>query len=130
MHHLSSALPEGKRLFVLDKLHAERLESISSTRQRRQALAQRIADCAQGGKVAVIENGRDCDGVQYWGQRHLIDASIAAFTQLEDGIARYADGPFGLFVVPPSEAVERGSRDLTLEAFEDGHAHVLYAGLH
>ena len=93
----------------------------------RTAFAERIASCAQGGRVAVFESGRDCDGVEYSGKRHLIDATLAAFEALDDSIGEWADGPYRLRVAHISESEQYSSRDLVLEAFEDGHRHVIYS---
>jgi hypothetical protein len=83
----------------------------------------RFVPFAEHGKIAVVEEGRDCDGVQYSGHVRIIDATLAAFNELEDRLNKWADGPFHLSLMLPSEAakVEAQSRDRTLEAFEDGH---------
>ena len=96
--------------------------------QLKQELAQRIASHTESGQVSVIESGRDCDGVRYWGDVTLIPATLTHFEALRTRRAKWADGPFHLEVARPSEALrtERGSRDLTLEAFEDGHPHCLF----
>jgi hypothetical protein len=86
----------------------------------------RIEECAEDGVVAVIESGRDCDGVQYWGRTHTIPATLTHYQRLCDTIGDWADGPYWLEVERPSVKVQYGSRDLTMEAFEDGHPHVLY----
>lgn len=93
------------------------------------AMKRRIAACAENGKVAVVESGMDCDCVRYSGHVSIIDATVEAYEAHYDHVAKWADGPFSLGVVSPSEArkIKRQSRDLALEAFEDGHAHVVYA---
>lgn len=116
----------GKQLKVLARLHAERLTHVQNARMRRQKLLSQLHDLAEGGKIAVLESGRDCDGVRYWGRRHLIDATAQDFDALYDHVASWADGPFSFELARPSQAVEEGSRDLALEAFENGHPHVLY----
>lgn len=97
----------------------DRLAAKASTKARLEA-------CAEQGMVAVIESGRDCDGVQYWGRRHLIPATVMHYYRLWNHTEQWADGPFWFDFERPSAEVEYGSRDLTLEAFEDGHPHVLY----
>lgn len=98
--------------------------------EKRLALHRALRDSSIGGKVIVIESGMDCDGVQYTGRHHTIDASIKAFDALYERIAEYADGPFHLWPVSPERAAEIHyvSRDRTLEAFEDGHAHCIHTG--
>jgi hypothetical protein len=94
----------------------------------RQQLAAAIAAKAENGKVLVVESGRDCDGVQYWGNTRTIAASVMSFIAFEKHTAKWADGPFYLDIERPSaeNGICAGSRDLGMEAFEDGHPHVLY----
>lgn len=96
------------------------------------ATKRRIAACAEGGKVAIVESGRDCDGVQYSGKVSIIPATYEAFCAAWDDIADWADGPFHLSVERPSIArrMRYESRDLVAEAFENGHPHVLIPGNH
>jgi hypothetical protein len=87
-------------------------------------LMRAIERNAEDGQIMLVESGRDCDGVQYDGVLHgPIAANWRAVRKLEEKIAKWADGPFYLRVIKPSEAaqVELWSRDLTMEAFEDGH---------
>ena len=80
---------------------------------------------AENGKVAYLESGRDCDCVEYSGRVHVVDATWEAFEELEAGISEWADGPFRLSLARVSEtrAVRYESRDLVLEAMENGHPH-------
>lgn len=88
-------------------------------------LADHIGKCAHVGLVAVVESGRDCDGVEYHGYVRIIEASLEAYNRLHDDIAHHADGPFRLEIVSPAQAVgiRYTSRDLVAEAHEDGHPH-------
>jgi hypothetical protein len=94
---------------------------------RNEDIEKAIAELAEHGRVAVVESGRDCDGVQYSGRVRIIRARLKDFLELENGIAEWADGPFRLQLERPSIArrIEVESRDLTLEAFENGHQHLL-----
>jgi hypothetical protein len=85
---------------------------------------------AENGKVGVIVSGRDCDCTSYH-REYVMDvpASMVAFQREEDRHNDSLDGPESTYYVRPSE-VDDGhneSRDLALEAFEDGHPHVVYA---
>lgn len=86
---------------------------------------------AEGGVVAVVEHGMDCDGVAYDGLVREVQALVMVVEALEWKIAKAADGTFGLRLMKPSEArlVQYESRDLTLEAFEEGHPHLLVGGV-
>lgn len=97
---------------------------------RNQKIEKAIAELAEHGRIAVVESGRDCDGVQYSGQVRIIRARLRDFLELEDGIAKWADGPFTLRLERPSIArrIEAQSRDLALEAFESGRPHLLIGG--
>jgi len=116
-------LPYGIRQKALALAHTEVDEHINE----RAALAARIAACAKNGKLLVVESGRDCDGVQYSGRKYTIDATAKAFHDLHNEIAEWADGPFRLTIVPFDTEVEYTSRDLVMEAYEDGHPHVIYS---
>lgn len=94
----------------------------------RAVLASTLKAHAENGMVAVIESGRDCDGVAYDGRVSLIPAMVVAYERHDQQIAEYADGPYHLSICTPSAAksIEYTSRDLTMEAFENGHQHVIY----
>ena len=47
----------------------------------RRALNTRIHQCNEGGKILVVESGRDCDCVEYSGRTRIIEASIKAFEE-------------------------------------------------
>ena len=94
--------------------------------EERRHLAAVIAKDAEDGEVAIIESGMDCDGVKYWGRACVVPASVMAVLLWEKRTEEWADGPFYWHIERPSAEVESGSRDLGMEAFEDGHPHVIY----
>lgn len=103
------------------------------TREDQERTQARLAVLQLGvredGKVLVHEHGRDCDGVQYSGVIHAIEPTIEALDGLQDAVASSADGPFALSILKATDEIpEAESRDLTMEAFEDGHPHVLHPG--
>lgn len=116
---------EVRVLRILHFLHRGNIEHLRRARLHRLALHQRIVECAEDGKILVIESGRDCDCVEYHGKTMLCPANVRAFDRLHDEIAKWADGPFRLDIDKPSnrDRYEYRSRDLALEAFEDGHQH-------
>jgi len=98
---------------------------------KRAALARAIAAMATpDGKLFVEESGMDCDCVQYSGHIRCIPATIMALQSLENAIHEWADGPFNLRLVTQAEAerIQPQSRDLVLEAFENGHRHYITLG--
>lgn len=125
-----AARPQWRSAFylrLLHHIHWPRMDDIRDRRLARMSLGKRIAACAERGKVLVIESGRDCDGVEYSGKLHTIDATLAAFDWLDAQLGDWADGPYNLAVARPSEArhFRYTSRDLVLEAVENGHPHVI-----
>lgn len=113
---------EGARMRLASLCHG----ALDARITARAALAARLQACAQGGQVRITESGRDCDGVRYADRdRGCIAATPAAYWKLHSEIADWADGPFSLCIEQPDYEPEPTSRDLTLEAFENGHPHYL-----
>lgn len=82
------------------------------------------------GQVGVITQGMDCDCTSYRYERVGEGFScVAAFKKWDDERTEWLDGPESVWLVKPEEIEpeESFSRDLALEAFEDGHPHVIYA---
>lgn len=121
-------MSEGYALFMADLFHASSLKEAQKKTAKRRFFLKKFEVFAEGGKVAAVEGGRDCDGVSYEGKVHIIDANAAAYQVLCDEVSQWADGPFWFELMKPSEAeaIEYGTRDLMMEAFEDGHAHCLH----
>lgn len=97
---------------------------------KRWKLMARIEECRRAdGKMWVSESGMDCDGVQYSGSMHECDANLRAYEALVYDINGWADGPFSTYPITEAERAEvtYQSRDLAMEAFEDGHPHSLSA---
>jgi hypothetical protein len=96
---------------------------------RKVGLVDKIASLAEDGKVAVVYNERDCDMVQSNGNVEILPASAVAFIRWLDKKLEWAEGPVNWELYSPSETVgiEQTTRDLVMEAFEDGHPHVVYA---
>ena len=119
---------ESRALWFLNRLEERHglLAQATEARVARQSLIRRIAELQVGGQVAVWESGRDCDSVRYSGFKCLIPATVAEFDALYEHEHQWADGPFCLWVESPLLERQRCSRDLALEAFEDGHSHVIY----
>ena len=71
---------------------------------RNEDIEKAIAELAEHGRVAVVESGRDCDGVQYSGRVRIIRARLRDFLELEKRIFEWPDGPFHLSLERPSIA--------------------------
>jgi hypothetical protein len=81
----------------------------------------------EGNFIAVVWSGMDCDCVRYSGEVHYILAYKAEVEKHIESQYRDAEGPISFYLMRPSEAdkIHYSSRDLALEAFEDGHSHVV-----
>ncbi len=116
-------------LWVRNSWLEKRGQDFHKELEERWALMERIDECriTGTGLMWVSESGRDCDGVQYSGQMHSCEATLPAFNKLQDDIGEWADGPFSLYPVTEKEREESRyqSRDLTMEAHEDGHPYVV-----
>ena len=88
-------------------------------------LLERIQQATENGMVCYVSSGRDCDMTQFVHSRLIPAPSVVALSRDIDREYGWADGPIWCGVVKPSEAPEDYSRDLALEAFEDGHPHVV-----
>ena len=152
MNPATSELREGVRLryLALMEKHHGALELATTARLARQRFLANIRDLAEPWAIttgrddpeagtiarrtlqptiAVVWSGRDCDGVRYSGQVYMVEATREAVIEHINHEYEWADGPCSWRLMRPSEArsIQYTSRDLTLEAFEDGHAHVIYA---
>lgn len=115
--------PKTRRaLRRLAKMGPRRVDPLAE----RATLKRAIAVFAENGRVALHTTGMDCDCVEYSGvARSSIPAQVVAVEREIQGIYDAADGPVSVGLMKPSEAAacESISRDLALEAFEDGHPH-------
>lgn len=120
---------EIDKLHLLNRIEERRgfLREATERRVARQRFLVAIKDCAEGGKVALVWSGRDCDGVQYTGNVELADATVNAVQAAIDTTYEWADGPCSCYIERPSVAqgIPYTSRDLVMEAHENGHPHVL-----
>jgi len=89
----------------------------------------RIAELAENGRIAIVYGGIDCDGGRWDNRVALVPATVVAVNRWIDRYHFNAEGPQWQTLARPSEVADlrEDTRDLALEAFEDGHAHVLFA---
>lgn len=90
----------------------------------RAAMYERIDEATRDGKVSINVDQMDCDCVR-WTEGRVMDAcprrSVEQYVQR---IYNDAEGPiYGLWFSEPEQKAEYVSRDLAMEAFEDGHPH-------
>lgn len=139
-------LSESKRLFVLNVIerHEGVLERWTRRRMARVAEAREIRDLAEpaqakdyvyrpdddtdtdgvyvGDVVAVVTWSRDCDHV-CGESRSLIPATLRAYDAFRERQLHWAEGPMSFRLQRRSEPFRSWSRDMVMEAHEDGHRH-------
>ena len=108
-------------------LRRTRNESPGDRLARRADFAATVYSRAENGLVALVTSGMDCDCVQYC-YSYVVTAVPFAIRHEIDGKYNWADGPMHCHVCKPSERPEAFSRDLAMEAYENGHPHIVYAG--
>lgn len=92
---------------------------------RRAEIADYIKKLAVNGQIQVVESGMDCDCTSYTYAR-LIPATLQHYMRFRDDCYEHAEGPCNVMIESPDVKVATESRDLALEAFENGHPHVVY----
>ncbi len=107
-----------------------RLKDVDYQINQKAALAARLAAVQENGIVAMIRSGMDCDCSQYRRVAHMpVPVSLDRFLRDEAKHEEWLDGPESTYFARPSEEPEDyRSRDLALEAYEDGHPSVVYLG--
>ena len=93
--------------------------------ENRAALHKLIREKAVDGKVSVNWSGMDCDCATY-GSGSIEWAIPRVIEKQMDQIYYDAEGPMSVWIDHPHKIHKQLSRDLALEAFEDGHPHVVY----
>ena len=85
---------------------------------------------SENGYTVIVEQGMDCDGVQYRYIGEPIKCVPVAINKEMDRINYSADGSVSTYCVKPSEAkkMQNVSIDRGMEAFENGHAHSIRMG--
>jgi hypothetical protein len=115
-------------LRLLHRIQQRHPAHYTAAADERRGFHRAAREKAERGKVAVVWSGMDCDCVRYSGDAHLVKANWRAIEKHVYDTYKWADGPCGYYITTPSAAaeIERQSRDLALEAFEDGHPHCVY----
>lgn len=119
---------DAEALRFLNRMCADRVESANNRTQRRRSYLNSITSNTEDGQVAIVVGGMDCDCCSYEGHVYLVEATTDAVDAELESISINAEGPIHWEIKSPSAAakVERTSRDLALEAFENGHPHSIH----
>lgn len=116
-------LSDAKRLWMLQLTVHYNGMPCREARMARSAFHESIKKNAENGKIALVFSGTDCDCVRYAGDVRIVEADWKKIDAYLEDYGHWADGPWGYHFEKPSvaEGVKYRSRDLALEAFEDGH---------
>ncbi len=92
------------------------------------ATKAKIQERQENGFIAIVNSGMDCDCSRWDNRVSIVKADLHSVTKWIDSFYDYAEGPQSHYLAKPSEAkkLKSSSRDLALEAYEDGHSHVVY----
>jgi hypothetical protein len=120
---------DARRLSFLGLCDREYRSQVDDRINERAAVYEAVARCAENGLVALVESGMDCDCVRYANVVRYCFADPRAVLARIYEIENDAEGCCSVIVERPTvaAALRYSSRDLALEAFEDGHPHVVYA---
>jgi len=105
-----------------------------STKLRKDRLTEKesivnyIKSKTENGKVAIVWSGMDADCVS-WGNRvGVVSSSYMQIEKMLNDAYEGVEGSLDFYYEKPSiaEKLTETSRDLAMEAFEEGHPHVVY----
>ena len=115
-------------MWAINKLGTQRMQELHARTQLCLTQHRAVRVMAEGGKVAVVWSGRDCDGVAYSGDVRLADATLSGLRRHIERYYEWADGPCNYILMSPSAAalIHPQERDLTTE-FEEGRQQCIYA---
>jgi hypothetical protein len=91
--------------------------------QGRLVLRNTIDRHAERGEVGIAWSSMDCDHT-YASGVVVVPANIYSVLKFEDSLYDDAEGPVSMTLTAPVRQ-RNPSRDLALEAYEDGHAHTV-----
>ncbi len=128
----TKAREETLTLFILNKVEevTQKLKNLSEARKARQSENQTIDFCKiTKQRVAVVWSGMDCDCMSYTGDITLLEPDRKVIDEHIERTYHWADGPcwYHLTTETNTQGIKRTSRDLALEAFEDGHPWSIHA---
>lgn len=115
--------PAAKRLWRRELRDAQYTDALAS----KSAFKARLDSLSVNGYVVICVNSVDCD-MTHASYTRLIPASLMACQCEEADIYNGAEGPTSVDYASPYdvEPNQYETNDLALEAFENGHPHVVY----
>ena len=114
---------------VLRRLSRKLLRGRIDPLTQRGTLKTHLAELQEEGQIAIVYGGIDCDGGRWDNRVIIVPATVIAVERWVDRYHAQAEGQQWQSLERPSVAATlmADERDLAAEAFEDGHAHVLFA---
>ena len=94
---------------------------------RKQRLKDEIISSTENNEFALNISSTDCD--HYHSVSSYIynsDTPLMEIFNTIEALYEHCEGPTNHWISKPSEKAQDYSRDYALEAFEDGHPHVIY----
>lgn len=124
LSNLRESTTDTQLLKILHVLLATSLANRNRATQDRISFHKSITSNTENGWVAIVHGGMDCDCCCYEGNVSLVKATVKAVDAAVESLYVYAEGPIHWEIKSPSAAstVKSSSRDLALEAFENGHS--------
>lgn len=119
--HMSSIKGDAERLQVLEQLCGTEIHESINARQR---YNEAVARNQQDGMIGVIISSTDCDWTH---SKYARVMPVSALRGFLDDLYADREGPTSHLLVSPEHAYEYQGTTRALEAFEDGHAHCIYA---
>jgi len=104
-------------------------EQIDDALADREKLKAKLEECVVDGKIALVSSGMDCDCSQYVHAYVQQYRGVFWFQMRERDSYEWADGPMNFGFCKPEERPDHSSRDLAMEAYEDGRPHLISAAL-
>ena len=111
---------------VIQRFRYNVKEMATDPLESKERFAKVVRESAENGEVAVVTQGMDCDCSQYV-YSFTMEAVPTIVRRYMNSAYDGADGPMGCSVCKPSERPESYSRDLAMEAYENGHPHYITA---
>lgn len=116
---------DAQRLRLLNIFCGDRVAAFVEENARRAEFRDRaLAIADERGRVALFVWSRDCDMTEGYSRREV---SAADALEQRDRMMDDREGPMSISLHRTSEPFEGYSRDLAMEASEDGHPHVIHA---
>ena len=118
------------RVLLRDYINFFRQYKFNDFLTLKETIFNRYKNNSEYGFTVIVEEGMDCDGVQYRNIGEPIKCVPIAIDKEIDRIHHWADGSVSVNCVKPSKAkkMKNVSIDRGMEAFENGHAHTIRMG--